>query len=175
VPENQRRQYAILACALAMLLMVLGWQFLGGQRPPSTEDLVATALGDGTVKQRQYAAVKLGERGKSARQQILVVLDQSKQPEVRVACIQSLTEQWDYRSMPLFFDLLNDPSAAVRLQAGETVGHLLRWDYEFRKVNGDNQQKDRQAVVEMMRSDWERFKRDRLCQTYIREKLGEDL
>lgn len=170
---------SLLAIAAVLLLAVIlvygyGWLF-SGPAVRSADQWVAVAVGDGEVKQRQYAAVKLGELGKPARKQILSVLDQSKQPEVRVACIQSLTTLWDYRSMPLFLDLLNDPSAEVRLQAGETVGHLLRWDYQFRKVNSDNQQKERQAVIETMRSDWERFKRDRLCQAYIREKLGEDL
>jgi hypothetical protein len=127
------------------------------------------------VKDRQYAAVKLVELGKPARQQVLRVLDLSKQPEVRVACIQGLTEQWDYRSMPLLLDLMNDPSAAVRLQAGEAVQYLLRTDCQFSQVNGDNQQAERQPVIKRLRSDWEKFKSAGLTRAFIREKLGEDL
>ena len=170
---------SLLVVAAVLLLAVIlvygyGWLF-SGPKVRSADQWAAAAIGDGTVKQRQYAAVKLGELGKPARKQILGVLDQSKQPEIRVACIQSLTTQWDYRSMPLFLDLMNDPSAEVRLQAGEAVGCLLRRDYQFRKVNGDNQQKERQAVVKTMRSDWERFKHAGLTRAYIREKLGGDL
>jgi hypothetical protein len=167
---------AVADVLLWAVILVYGYRiFFSGPAARSADQWAAAALGDGTVKQQQYAAVKLGELGKPARQQILRVLDQSKQPEVRAACIQGLTEQWDYRSMPLLLDLLNDPSAAVRLQAGDAVEYLVRMDYQFRKVNGDNQQKERQAVIKSMRSDWERFKRAGLTRAFIREKLGGDL
>lgn len=171
-----RLLWAVLVILLLAAALVYGYRFLFG-RPAvrSADEWAAAALGDGEVKDRQYAAVKLVEFGKPARQQILRVLNLSQEPEVRVACIQGLTEQWDYRSMPLLFDLMDDPSAAVRLQAGEAVGHFLRTDYQFCTVNGDNQQKERQAVIKRSRSDWERFKNSGLTRAFIREKLGEDL
>jgi len=146
-----------------------------GLRTKSADEWAAAALGDGAVKDRQYAAVKLAELGKLARPQILRVLDQSQQAEIRVVCIRGLTQQWDYRSMPLFLDLMDDPAAAVRLQAAEAVQNLIRRDCQFSKVNGDLQQAERQAVIKRLRADWERFKQPGLTRAFIREKLGEDL
>ncbi len=176
---SSRSLWAVLAGLFLLVIFVYGyrWLFPPVARAKSADELAAAALGDGSVKDRQYAAVKLGELRKPARQQLLQVLDQSQQPEVRVACIQSLTEQWDYRSMPRLMDLMNDPSAAVRLQAGEAVQSLLRMDCHFNKVNGDNQQAERQAVIKRLQSEWEKFKRPgELSWLFIREKLGgEDL
>ena len=176
---SSRSLWAVLAVLFLAVLFVYGyrWLFPPVPRAKSADELAAAALGDGTVKDRQYAAVKLSELGKPARRQLLHVLDQSQQAEVRVACIQSLAQQWDYRSMSLLLDLMNDPSAAVRLQAGEAVQSLLRRDCQFSKVNGDNQQAERQAVIQRLRSEWEKFKRPgELTWLFIREKLGgEDL
>ncbi|MEI8372034.1 MAG: HEAT repeat domain-containing protein [Planctomycetota bacterium] len=200
---SSRSLWAVLAVLFLAVLFVYGyrWLFPPVPRAKSADELAAAALGDGTVKDRQYAAVKLSELGKPARRQLLHVLDQSQQAEVRVACIQSLTEQWDYRSMPRLFDLMDDPSPAVRQQADEAVQCLIRdcvigkvpGDYQRAerqrllsagystplpmpsKVHGD-QRAERQAVIKNARSEWERFKQSGLGRTFIREKLGgEDL
>ncbi len=200
---NTRSLWAVLAVLSLVVILFYGYRWLFPRVPQakSADELAVAALGDGTVKERQYAAVKLSELGKPARQQILRVLDQSQEAEVRVACIQSLTEQWDYRSMPRLFDLMDDPSPAVRQRADEAVQCLLR-DCVVSRAQGDyqraerqrlisagystplptpskvlgNQRSERQAVIEHARSEWERFKQSGLGRTFIREKLGgEDL
>ena len=165
--------FAVLSLAV---LLVYGYRFLfRGPAVRSADEWAALALGGGTAKERQYAAVKLAEFGKPARQQILRVLDQSKHTEVRVACIQGLLQQWDYHSMPLLFELMNDPSAAVRQQAGQAVQYMAQVDRHFNKVNGDNQQAERQAVIKRLRADWEEFKGTGIGRTVIYERLGEQL
>jgi len=193
--------WVVFAVLFLVVTLVYGYRYLCSPRAKSADEWAAAALGDSPVKERQYAAVKLAELGKPARQQLLQVLAQSQQAEVRVACIESLTEQWDYRSMPQLFDLMDDPSPEVRQQAAAAVQCLLR-DCVIGNVNDEKQQAEqrrlaaagysfpmslpskvhgvtraeRQAVIQHARSEWERFKQSGLGRTFIREKLGgEDL
>ena len=117
VPENQRRQYAILAGALAVLLMVLGWRFLGGQRPPSPEDLVATALSGASENQREQAALQLSRHPEQPLVQMRQVFQQSSSPQVKAAAAEGLGTLGDWDSVPLLLAAMDDSSEWLRGRA----------------------------------------------------------
>jgi hypothetical protein len=152
-----------------------GWWFYPRDRAESPEELAAAALHADTAVEREKAAVKLSQFGKPARVELVRVLRESRDAEVRVACIRGLAEQWDYRSVPLLFDTLDDPSPAVRTQAGEAVQNLLRVNYEFSKVCGDHQQAERAAAIDRLRARWAQFQRSGTARAFVRQQQGEDL
>lgn len=171
--NNSRVLWAVLAVLLLAVAVVYGYRWLSrGEAKKNPVELAAKALADVPPQQRQIAAVKLVECGPPAREEIRRVLRESKQPEVRAACIQGMNEQYDYQSMRTLLDLLDDPSPAVRLQAGEAVQHMLLRDFGFREVNGEGQEAQRQALVAQMRAEWDAFKKRKLYQAFIREKMG---
>lgn len=159
-----------MGCAL-----VYGRGCLFHPRTPTADDWAAAALGNGTASEREFAAVKLAQCGKPARKQLLRVLEQSKQPEVCVACIHGLVAMWDYRSMPQLIERMNDSSASIRLQAGIAVDCLLKRDYRLCDINGNHQETERKALIARAQADWNNFKHSSLGRAYIREKVGEDL
>lgn len=171
---SSRALWTALAVLSIAVILVYGTRWLFATRKPGPDALAQAALTAGSLKERTLAAVKLIEFGKLAKMQIRQVLEQSKDPEVRVACIQGLTEQWDFPSVPLFLDLLGDPSPEVRLQASDSLRYLLAKDFPFREINGDGQEAQREAMIKTMRDGWEQFKMSGLNLTYMLEKMGKN-
>lgn len=168
--RNPKVQYAILGGALAVLLAILGWRFLPGRRPPSPEELARQALEAPTPGEREVAAVRLAQLGKEAKGQLQRVLAESQSAAVRAACIGGLAAQWDYQSMPVFLDALDDPSAVVRGRAGVAVQRFLGADFGFRH---DDPPKKRQAVVKILKREWERVKDSALMQQWKQRQQSE--
>ena len=151
-----------------------GWVWLSIPRQSSAQELASAALHAATPEEREQAAIKLSMLGKPAHDLILQVLHESRQDEVRGACIRGLAQQWDYRSMPLLLDLLDDPSESVRVQASGAIQHLARIDSGFRAVSGKGKESERREVIKRIRADWEDF-RTGIGRSFIHENMGEDL
>jgi hypothetical protein len=166
------RALVILAGVLAVAVAgVYGWRFLFPDRPPSADELAQAALQADSAEKRELAAIELSHSGKPARAQIVRVFTESQDPEVRVACLRGLADQWAYRQMDLMLDALDDPSPLVRAQAGESVQLLLKVDYGFNAAAPPEQ---RQEVVERLRERWRDFPNSKVRMAFIRQEEGED-
>ena len=166
------RPLGIVTVLLGLAVVgVWGWQWLSRPRAVSPEELAQAALTADTPRERENAAVRLSQLGRPARDQLLQVLGQSKQPEVRVACIRGLHQQWDYRSVSLLLGMMDDESPLVRAQAGATIQDLLRFDFGFRA--NDPPQK-RQEAIKQFRAWWETFQKSRRSQAFMRQQMGEE-
>jgi hypothetical protein len=158
---------------VAGLLALAGLGFGGcRQRVQTPEELAQAALEADTPEDRELAAVTLSQLGKPAREQLLRVLGESPQPEVRAVCIRGLGEQWYYGCVPLLLDTLDDDSLLVREQAGEAVQHLLRADYGYRAAAPLAERRD---VTRRLRAWWEKFQRSQMLMEFARQQQGEDL
>lgn len=161
----------IVAVLLGLAVVgVWGWRWLSSPRAVSPQELAQAALTTGTSQERENAAVRLSQFGRPARDHLLQVLGESKQPEVRAACILGLHQQWDYRSMSLLLGLMDDESPLVRAQAGATVQNMLRVDYGF---HADDPPRKRHEVVKRLRAWWETFQKSRRSQAFMRQQMGE--
>jgi HEAT repeat protein len=157
---------------VAGILTLVGLGFGGcQQRVPTPDELAQAALEADAPEDRELAAVTLSQLGKPAREQLLRVLGESPQPEVRAACIRGLAEQWYYGCVPLLLDTLEDDSHLVREQAGEAVQHLLRADYGYR---ADAPLAERRAVAKRLREWWQRFQRSEMLMEFARQQQGDD-
>lgn len=164
------RPLGMVAVVLAVaLLAYYGWEFLSRPHIESPKELAQTALNADTAATRELAAVGLSQFGQPAREQLVSVFGASKQPEVRAACVHGLAQQWDYDSMPLLLDALDDEALSVREQAGQAVQRMLRINYEF--CAGDPPEK-RQAVVKRLRTRWGIFRNSEVNREFIRQYQG---
>jgi hypothetical protein len=162
----------ILAGVLAIAVAgVYGWRFLFAERPTTPAGLAQAALHAGSAEERELAAVELTQLGKPAREYIVQVLAESKQPEVRAACIRGLADQWAYRQMGMLLDALEDESSLVRAQAGDAVQLLLKVEYRF---NANAPPEQRQEMVKKFRERWKEFPNSKVRMAYIRQQEGED-
>jgi hypothetical protein len=162
----------ILAAVLAIAVAgVYGWRLLSAERPLTPETLAQAALQAASAEERELAAVQLLQFGKPAREHIVRVFTESKEPEVRAACLLGLADQWAYRQMPLMLDALEDESALVRAQAGEAVQLLLKVDYGF---NAADPPERRQKVLKQLRERWKEFPESKVRMAFIRQQEGDD-
>ena len=162
----------ILAGVLAIAVVgYYGWRLLSADRPPAPGELARAAIRADSAEEREQAAVHLAQLGKPAREYVVQVLAESKQPEVRAACIRGLADQWAYRQMAVLLDALEDESLLVRAQAGEAVQLLLKVEYGF---NAHDPPEQRREVVKQLRERWKDFPNSKICMAFVREKEGDD-
>ena len=168
------RSLGIVAGILALAVLgYYGWQFFSRPRIQSPEELAQAALSAGTAEEREQAAVGLSQVGRAAREHLVRVLAESQQPEVKVACIRGLAEQWAYRQMAVLLEALDDDSPLVRAQAGAAVEMMLKGGgyYGF-KANDPPEQ--RREGVKRMRRRWQEFQNSKIAMAFAREQEGED-
>jgi hypothetical protein len=168
--RNRKVQYAILGGGLPVLLALLVWQILPAERRPSPDQLARQALEAATPAEQEVAAVRLAELGTDAKDHLRQVLTESQSAAVRAACIRGLAAQWDYDTMPMLLDALEDPSPLVRGRAGVAVQRLLGADFGFRC---DDPPEKRGMVVKRLRQEWERVKDTPAMQQWQRRQQSE--
>jgi hypothetical protein len=156
--RNPTVQYASLGGCLVVLVAILGWQMFSGERAPSPEELARQALEAASPDEQEVAAVRLAQLGKEAKEHLRRVLAESQSPPVRTACIQGLAAQWDYQSMPVFFDALNDESELVRVRAAVAVQRMLSADMEYFNYSYRDPPEKRQAAIELLRKRWKQLR-----------------
>jgi hypothetical protein len=169
------RPLAILVGLLAIAVAgVYGWGLLFPDRPPTADELAQAALQADSAEKRELAAVELSQSGKPAREQIVRVLTESKEPVVRAACLRGLADQWAYRQMSLLLDALDDESPLVRAQAGEAVQLLLKVDNVNYRFDANAPPVERQKMVKRLRERWKEFPESKVRMAFIREQEGDD-
>lgn len=127
---------ALSACAL-ILIGILVLSFSGG--PATPETLAARSLQGGDAKARAHAASELSMRQGHKIPPLLRKLQaESKDPEVVVIAINSLSDRHDMENLLLFYDGLGNADKSVRkasLKAvlkiwGGTIPGGLTYDVE---------------------------------------------
>jgi HEAT repeat protein len=159
----------LLVAAVHALYYLGGWTWSA-----SPAKLAEQALNKPTVEERTRAAVRLGDCGYEAREELRRVLQQSDTPEVRAACIQAIGAIEDYDSMDLLLEALEDEAIVVRGSAGSAVskmvmGHDLRFSF---KANAPEQ--ERKKAVATLRAYWEQLRGSPLLNRYrrLQERRG---
>ena len=127
---NRTLQRTILGGGPVVLLGILGCQ-----RPPSPDELAQEALKAATPEEQESAAVELAAVAndeelqpplrEKAKINLREVLAESQSPMAQAACLQGLSSQWAYESMPAFLDALDHESDLVRSRAVAAVDKLL--------------------------------------------------
>jgi len=141
---------------LAVLALVYGIRFFGGNRPVSADELAQQALSDPVLKQQQQAVAALVTLPQAARREPLQrLIKESTSPQVLSTAVLGLAGQWDYDSMPRMLELLDDPSPDVRTAAGSAVQRMMSVEYGFR---GTDSPEKREAAAARLRKQWEWFR-----------------
>lgn len=166
--RNPKFQSAILGGGFVLLLAILAWHVLSGQRRPSPEELARRALEAPTAGEQEVAAVRLAQLAgdnqvegpvrKEAGEHLRRVLANSQSPPVRAACLVGLASQWDYDSMPVFLEALEDSSPLVRGSAETAVRRMLSVDLNHFNYRHDDPPEKRQQAVKLIAEYWEQMR-----------------
>jgi uncharacterized protein (UPF0147 family) len=156
------------------------WGIPGCQQAPSPTDLAQEALQAATAEDQEAAAVKLAEVANDpqldrqvcdeARQALRRVLKESSAPTVRAACIQGLSSQWDYESMPAFIDALDDPSEVVRGSAAVALERMMSVTLKGFRYDYRDPPAARAAAVKRIREYWDQTRESPIFINWIKKK-----
>jgi len=162
-----------LLIILGVVILVVGgvqcWYYLGHWLwRASPEELAERALKGATVAEKTKAAVRLGDCGFEAREELRQVFRETDRPEVRAACILGMGAIEDYDSMDVLLEALESESLVVRGRAGVVVskmvmGHDVRFSFE-----ANAPEEERKKAVESLRKYWEDVKDSPLLNRHIR-------
>jgi hypothetical protein len=145
--------------ALAAVVLLVGafyaWYYLPRSSRPSPDTLRQQALTAATPTERQAAAAQLADWGEEAKPQMREVLSATDQPEVRALMIQTLGGMFDYESMELLLQGLDDESLEVRQRSGYAVRTMLGAALPY---DAQAPAEERAKAVAWMRNDWEQLK-----------------
>jgi hypothetical protein len=152
---------------LAAVVAFYAWRhFAARETLDSPQELAAQALGGGKPEEQELACARLvalaaklnkSESRNPAREPMVQVYKESKRANVRATALQGLASIWDYDSMPLMLDALDDESVEVRAAAGQAVAVLLSLDpAQFDAVAAPE---DRQTAVKGLRDKWQEFQK----------------
>ncbi|MHC4180062.1 MAG: HEAT repeat domain-containing protein [Planctomycetota bacterium] len=174
---NRTLQRTILGGGLVVLLGILGCQ-----QPPSPDELAQKALNAADPEEQESAAVELAavanneelepQLREKAKIGLRKVLAESQSPPVQAACLQGLSSQWDYESMPAFLDALDHESDLIRSRAVATVERMMSVDLGGFGYRYTDPPAIRAAAIQRIRQDWEK-KRDQPVFIKWRERLKE--
>ena len=160
-----------------MLLVITGCQ-----QAPSPDELAQKALEAATPEEQELAALELAsvandeqlssQLREEARKHLRRVMAESQSPAVRLACIQGLASVWDYESMPVFLDALDDKSDLIRSSAAAAVERMMSADFDVFGYRYNDPPGQRAAAIKRIRQDWEK-RRDSPAFIGWRERLKE--
>lgn len=103
----------ILGVCAIILIGVLWMTFSGG--PPDPDSLAATALGSGNVKVKAKAASQLSMlQGKKVVPLLRKIAKESKDGEVVVVAIGTLSDRHEMANLPFFYAAMDHPDKAAR-------------------------------------------------------------
>lgn len=128
---------------------------LSGDHEPTIAELVDTANNASERGERERAAVELGNRGPEALPHLRTLAQQSDSDEVRAAALYGLGMQWDFDSMDVLLNAMEDESPVVRSRAAGAVARMLSRDRRFQAHGPET---DRAMIVGFYRTDWEQLR-----------------
>lgn len=162
-------QKPLLAIATLLLVVTIGVYgyiyFLGGETYRSPQELAETALNAGSDEEKEKAARKLADwaqpdrdsgRRQAAQEQMRRVMQNSSNPEVRIAVIQGLGEMRDMASVPDLIKVVRSPRENERLRgaAAVAISNILQYRFNYRT---DDPDADRQRrAIDQMDKEYQR-------------------
>ena len=136
---------------------------LSGDHEPTIAELVDTAENAPEHAERERAAVELGNRGLKALPHLRALAQQSDSKAVRAAALYGLGMQWDFDSMDVLLNAMEDESPVVRSRAAGAVARMLSRDRRFQAHGPET---DRARIVGFYRTDWEQLRNAPYFDTY---------
>jgi hypothetical protein len=152
---GNRGLWITLAVLGGIAAVIYGGKYLS-RKPPAPSQLADMALNSELPDQRQHAAVMLADSGPAGVPHIREVFRRSEASDVKVACIEGIAQNWDYDSMDLLLDALDDPSPVVRGRAASAVMRMVGRNRRFR---AEGPEAERKMLAQYMREDWEAMRR----------------
>ena len=162
--KDRTNPWVTLSGALAALLIIPGCQ-----GPPSPAELAQKALEAPSDEEQELAAVALSQLAsdkerkpqlrEEAREHLRSVLAKSQSPPVRLACIRGLASEWDYQSMPVLLDALDDESDLVRGDAAMAVERMMSVDLQVFGYMYKDPPARREAASKRLRAHWEEWRK----------------
>jgi hypothetical protein len=156
--------WATLGGALVLLLAISGCQ-----RPPSPAELAQKALEAASDEEQELAAVALSQLAsdneqkpqlrEEAKEQLRRVLAESQSPPVRIACIRGVASEWDYQSMSVLLDALDDESDLIRSGAAMAVEQMMSVDLVAFGYTYNDPPAKRKAASKRLRAHWEEWRK----------------
>jgi len=130
---------------------------LGHRGRPDNLPLLEEAAQDPRVAVREAAVVALGRSASEAQRKMLRgAMASDPAPTVRAAAARGLGMNAHWPDMPYLLDALEDPSEAVRRDAGAAVRRIWQLDFGFR---ANDPPEVRRIVAGKIRGAWEDIKR----------------
>ena len=183
---NQRILLVILVVVTVLVAIVYGGR-LFSERPESPQALAQIVLSNSDPQTKQVAAVKLATLAapplsetetptiekpaidNEARREVVRVYKESTDRGCRAAMIESLAHGYDYESMPLILDALENLDPLVSGRANAAVARMLNVKIELRA--GETAQ-ERKRKVDPVRARWADLEKsgDKLAQWKKRQK-----
>ena len=141
----------------------------GCQRPPFPAELAQKALEAASDEEQELAAVELAQLAsdneqkpqlrEEAREHLRRVLAESQSAAVRLACIRGLASEWDYQSMPVLLDALDDESDLIRGDAAMAVERMMSVDLQGFGYQYNDPPAKREAASKRLRAHWEEWRK----------------
>lgn len=162
----------ILLAVFGAVVLIVGsfhlWYYVSWVWPASPDQLADRALNGDSPEERGKAAVRLAECGYQGVEQMRRVLNESNDPAVRATCIEGLGSIWDYESMDLFVELLEDESRAVRGAAGTAVTVMVMGHDPRFRFRADDPDDKRQQAIDSLTTRWEDLNGSPILKRHIR-------
>ncbi|MEI8372042.1 MAG: HEAT repeat domain-containing protein [Planctomycetota bacterium] len=165
-----KRLPLLVGLLVVLLAAALVWRWQRGQTPKmeSPAELARQALNADSPEKQRQVAVKLQMRAASlpytgtrneAQPYLKSVFEESKNPEVRIACMHGFATLWDYECVPTMLDLMDDPSLPVSSMAANTLLKLMGVLPSF---NPNAPPEKRKAATVRIREMWKIFSASKL-------------
>jgi hypothetical protein len=167
------KRLKILLAVLGVVVLCAGVYYclrlFGGGAEASPEELARQALNGATTADKVEAAVRLGDCGPEAVDELRRVLQDSNVPGVRAACIEGLGRNEDYESVDAMLGLLEDESVTVRSTAGAVASNLIPGPKVDPPFKADGPEAERKKAIEELKSNWEEYRDSPLLNRHKRE------
>jgi hypothetical protein len=150
-----------------ILVLVYGIRFFfGGEKEYTANDLAEIAITSSDKDERQRAAARISEAGDGAVEALKRVLNEADDESVRGIAMYGLAETYDYDSMPLVLEGLEDPSFDVRWNAGRACQRMLNLkNFEYNAAEPPESQK---RQIERITTEWNELKKSGLLDEWKR-------
>lgn len=141
-----------LAAAILLVAGVYSCRYIKWDQRRSPDELMDAALHGDSPEERELAAAELTEYGEDAKQDMRDLLAKSSDPAVKATCIHGLGLIYDYDSIDIMLDGLEDESSVIRGRSAVAVRRLIGRSFHF---DPDMSAAERSKRVQQIRKEWE--------------------
>ncbi len=125
---------------MGILILIIYSFFSLPPTPKSLDELTKIVLNGEDFEEKEKAIVEITSRGKEAIPHLRKIMVKGREPRIRGLAIMGLGNLKDRESLPVFLDLLDDPSSIVRGRAAAAFSHIMNRHFPY-QANGPNREK----------------------------------